>query len=237
MNLLPLARHACTRQIARNTRLNYCKCNSGALRRVQPAQRSRHLHTVVHPPRTAVDEAVVVPNISLRFSHAPRRGAGVAAAVGLGLGAGMTMFMARTALLEPSPPGTSTPTNASTNVPANAYDPNTPLPEPKGIANPYELSFGAICGICAGVFVKKGLKAAAFLLGGVFVLLQYFNRLSWIKVDWNSAGNRFQQTLYGSDGRAPTIQTAFQWLLNFVMADFQPRASFIAGFVLGLRVG
>jgi uncharacterized membrane protein (Fun14 family) len=36
----------------------------------------------------------------------------------------------------------------------------------------YELSFGAVCGICAGVFIKKGLKAFAFLLGGVFVLLQ-----------------------------------------------------------------
>lgn len=36
----------------------------------------------------------------------------------------------------------------------------------------FELSFGAVCGICAGVFVKKGVKLLAFFLGGVFVLLQ-----------------------------------------------------------------
>lgn len=36
----------------------------------------------------------------------------------------------------------------------------------------YELSFGAVCGICAGVFVKKGAKLVAFMLGGAFVMLQ-----------------------------------------------------------------
>lgn len=55
---------------------------------------------------------------------------------------------------------------------------NRPTPEVGG-GNPphsslsgYQLGFGAVCGICAGVFVKKGLKALAFLLGGVFVLMQ-----------------------------------------------------------------
>jgi FUN14 family len=36
----------------------------------------------------------------------------------------------------------------------------------------YELTFGTVCGVCAGVFVKKGAKALAFFFGGVFVLLQ-----------------------------------------------------------------
>ena len=36
----------------------------------------------------------------------------------------------------------------------------------------YELTFGTVCGICAGVFVKKGAKALAVVFGGVFVLLQ-----------------------------------------------------------------
>ena len=36
----------------------------------------------------------------------------------------------------------------------------------------YELTFGTVCGICAGVFVKKGAKTLAFVFGGVFVLLQ-----------------------------------------------------------------
>ena len=36
----------------------------------------------------------------------------------------------------------------------------------------YQLGFGTVAGLCAGIFVKKGAKAAAWLLGGVFVLLQ-----------------------------------------------------------------
>lgn len=34
------------------------------------------------------------------------------------------------------------------------------------------LSFGAVAGISTGIFIKKGLKAAGFLLGGAFVMLQ-----------------------------------------------------------------
>ena len=42
----------------------------------------------------------------------------------------------------------------------------------KPIVNVYELSFGTVCGICAGVFVKKGAIALAYVFGGIFVLLQ-----------------------------------------------------------------
>lgn len=56
----------------------------------------------------------------------------------------------------------------------------TPVPRPAGttgqppesMLNVYQLTFGTVCGICTGVFLKKGLRAIAFLLGGVFVLLQ-----------------------------------------------------------------
>jgi FUN14 domain-containing protein 1 len=56
-----------------------------------------------------------------------------------------------------------------------------PAPTPAGkadalptqsILSPYELSLGAVCGICAGVFIKKGAKLIAFFLGGVYVLMQ-----------------------------------------------------------------
>ena len=45
-------------------------------------------------------------------------------------------------------------------------------PPPQSSVNIYELGFGTMCGICAGVFIKKGVKAVAFVLGGVFVILQ-----------------------------------------------------------------
>lgn len=52
--------------------------------------------------------------------------------------------------------------------------PSRPQPgdTPNSIVSPYQLTLGGVCGICAGVFVKKGARALAFLLGGVFVLMQ-----------------------------------------------------------------
>lgn len=47
------------------------------------------------------------------------------------------------------------------------------LPPPQqSTVNMYELTFGTVCGVCAGVFVKKGAKTLAVLFGGIFVLLQ-----------------------------------------------------------------
>jgi hypothetical protein len=45
-------------------------------------------------------------------------------------------------------------------------------PPPQSAVNMYELSFGTVAGLCAGIFVKKGAKIVGFFLGGVFVLLQ-----------------------------------------------------------------
>lgn len=45
-------------------------------------------------------------------------------------------------------------------------------PPPQSSLSVYELSFGAVTGICAGVFIKKGAKAVAWFIGGIFVLLQ-----------------------------------------------------------------
>jgi hypothetical protein len=45
-------------------------------------------------------------------------------------------------------------------------------PPPASSVSLYELGFGTVAGVCAGVFVKKGAKAVAWFLGGIFVLLQ-----------------------------------------------------------------
>lgn len=37
--------------------------------------------------------------------------------------------------------------------------------------------------------------------------------------------------------KPPTVVSLWSWLVNFLTADFQPRASFLAGLVLGLRIG
>jgi len=111
---------------------------------------------------------------------------------------------------------------------------------PQSAVSIYELTFGSVCGMCAGVFIKKGAKAIAFVLGGVFVLLQYLGSTSMIRVDWAAASSRFENLFYRTEGdvrRAPTIGSLWKWLVDFLTADFQPRASFIAGLALGLRIG
>jgi len=45
-------------------------------------------------------------------------------------------------------------------------------PPPVSLISYYELSFGTVTGVCAGVFIKKGVKAVAWLFGGIFILLQ-----------------------------------------------------------------
>lgn len=60
---------------------------------------------------------------------------------------------------------TSPPFTSETGLPAE-------VDFPKSDVNVYNLGFGTVCGICSGIFIKKGAKFIAFLLGGGFVLLQ-----------------------------------------------------------------
>jgi len=138
-------------------------------------------------------------------------------------------------------------------------DSNLP-PPPASTLNLFELTFGSVCGICAGVFIKKGTKFVAFILGGTFVLLQvistsethplvpksdpctaqYLGSVSIVRVDWSRAASRFENLFYRTENgvrRPPTIGSLWNWLIDFLAADFQPRATFAAGLVLGLRIG
>ncbi|KAF8274970.1 FUN14 family-domain-containing protein [Lactarius quietus] len=114
-------------------------------------------------------------------------------------------------------------------------------PPPESSVDKYGLTFGTVCGICAGVFVKRGAKILAFFFGGIFVLLQYLGSASIIKIDWSKAAARFENLMYTTEvngvRRPPSVYSLWRWLVDFLTADFQPRASFIAGFALGIRVG
>ncbi|KAI0636832.1 FUN14 family-domain-containing protein [Trametes polyzona] len=124
---------------------------------------------------------------------------------------------------------------------AAPVQPSPAPPPPRSSVNLYELTFGSVCGVCAGVFVKKGARAVAFVMGGVFVLLQYLGSLSLVRVDWGRTATRFENLFYTTDAtgakRPPNVGSLFRWIIDFLTADFQQRASFIAGFTLGLRIG
>lgn len=65
--------------------------------------------------------------------------------------------------LQQTPPVIATP-------PSAPKDSDLP-PPPASTLNLYELTFGSVCGICAGILIKKGAKFVAFMLGA-FLLLQ-----------------------------------------------------------------
>ncbi|KAK0503152.1 FUN14 family-domain-containing protein [Armillaria luteobubalina] len=160
------------------------------------------------------------------FSFAPRffKTAGVA---GVGLG---TFLATRSSIHCDAPAGMEP-----------AAQPEVLPPPPQSSVSIYELSFGTVAGICSGVFIKKGAKAMAFFLGGIFVLLQYLVSFSVIRVDWVKMGGRFENLFYTTDAtgrkKSPTLYSLFKWIVDFLTADFQPRASFVAGLALGLRLG
>ncbi|KAI0281448.1 FUN14 family-domain-containing protein [Russula aff. rugulosa BPL654] len=175
------------------------------------------------------------------FSHhvTPSR---VAATLGTGLaGAGLGFsFYANFRKLN-CEPGTTTPSKPQSTAALGTPDLAPLPPPPESAVNMYELTFGTVCGICAGIFVKKGAKALAFAFGGIFVLLQYLSSVSIVKVDWSRAAARFEGVSYTLEAngtrRPPTVYSLWRRLIDFLTADFQPRASFIVGLALGIRIG
>jgi len=157
-----------------------------------------------------------------------------------GVGIGLSIIAAPTIFCEPPVPRSSTQPISQPSGAALPSSEATP-PPPASSVSYYELTFGTVAGVCAGVFVKKGAKALAFVLGGVFVLLQYLGSLSLVRVDWSRAATRFENLFYTKDAtgktRAPSVGSLFRWISDFLTADFQQRASFVAGFALGLRIG
>jgi len=52
---------------------------------------------------------------------------------------------------------------------------------------------------------------------------------------------RFENLFYSKDAagnkKAPTVVSLYNWFVHFLTADFPPRASFLAGLALGIRIG
>jgi FUN14 domain-containing protein 1 len=102
---------------------------------------------------------------------------------------------------------------------------SAPPPPPQSIVSVPQLTFGATCGICAGVFVKKGFKLVAFLLGGVFVLLQYLSSRRFVTVDWSAVSKSYDGAIATVDENGkivyPTPQGVLNGLIDFLTANFQ----------------
>ncbi|KNZ63191.1 uncharacterized protein VP01_1175g3 [Puccinia sorghi] len=116
----------------------------------------------------------------------------------------------------------------------------TQLDSVESILSMQKLSFGTLTGICAGVFVKKGLSFLAFLFGGAFVLLQYLHSSSLIRIDWRKWAHRYESRMWPDNKkhrRGATAKSMASRCVDFLTSDFQYRSTFTVGFLLGLRIG
>ena len=96
--------------------------------------------------------------------------------------------------------------------------------------------------IGCGVFIKKGAKAIAFLVGAGFVFLQYLRSQGLVVVKWNNISKRYNASINrrfgdGDPSNPVTVYSIWNKFINFLTADFQSRATFVAGLGLGLRLG
>ncbi|EJD05828.1 uncharacterized protein FOMMEDRAFT_153171 [Fomitiporia mediterranea MF3/22] len=162
-----------------------------------------------------------------------------------GISLGLTSFLVQRQPVSCDAPPPKPSARASPSPDSMPKDLPPLSPPPHSSFNTFELGFGTVAGICTGVFVKKGAKLLAFTLGGVFVLLQYLVNLRLVRVNWSRAESRFQDMFYSRERvvggevvkRPPTLLSLWRWLVDFLTADFPPRATFIAGMALGLRIG
>jgi len=86
------------------------------------------------------------------------------------------------------------------------------------------------------------LQAAAFTLGFVFIGLQYLSSRSFININWNALTSSYEKLVTTRTG-PPAAQggnrlaQAWYGFIDFVGANVQQRATFVAGIVLGFRLG
>lgn len=69
--------------------------------------------------------------------------------------------------------------------------------------------------------------------------LQYLGSRGLVNVDWKSMASRYERTIdsYAGTGSGSRLQRVGGRLVDFLLADFPQRSAFLAGIVLGLRIG
>ena len=91
------------------------------------------------------------------------------------------------------------------------------------------LGFGGILGWSVGFLFKKSMKLLAILLALIFIGLQFLVAKGYIQnVDWTSIG---------ADFRSFFNEEFFTHLGDFLLLNLPFGVGFLAGFVLGLKMG
>lgn len=144
------------------------------------ARASRFMSTTAAPSALRTLGTRPAPPAGMPFAVArsvPKTASGYMASVWVGLSAfcaSVAAWSAQKVWCEEPNAGAPPPLAADAKPSADEPLPDPyQQPSPKSIVDAKQLGFGTVAGICAGMFVKKGLKLIAFALGGIYILLQY----------------------------------------------------------------
>lgn len=95
-----------------------------------------------------------------------------------------------------------------------------------------QISFGALAGFAVGYALKKIGRAAAVVLGLLFIALQVLAYFGFVEVDWL----RIRQAADPLLAR-PGLERLWNGLLGVLTNNLPFAAAFVPGLLLGLRAG
>ncbi|KAF9930471.1 FUN14 domain-containing protein 1 [Linnemannia zychae] len=108
------------------------------------------------------------------------------------------------------------------------------------LINSKELTFGMAMGLCSGYLFKKLGKLMMLVIGLGFVSLQLLVNSQYVTVNWSKIESKFVDRFdVDRDGKV-TVNDAkhgFRWLMNILTRNFQFKATYVTGFVLGFKHG
>jgi uncharacterized membrane protein (Fun14 family) len=91
------------------------------------------------------------------------------------------------------------------------------------------LGFGGLCGFVTGFAVNRIARIFAFVLGVIFIAVQFFAFKGWITVDWNAIAH---STNFVNE---EAFTSNFKSLLAMLTNNLPFGGSFLAGFFLGIK--
>ncbi len=95
-----------------------------------------------------------------------------------------------------------------------------------------QVTFGGLAGYAVGYALKKLGRLLALLLGVFFIGLQFLAQAGYIEVDWTRIQKEVEPLL-----AQPALKGLWERLLATLTYNLPFGASFVAGFLLGLRAG
>ncbi|KAF9363750.1 FUN14 domain-containing protein 1 [Mortierella sp. NVP85] len=130
---------------------------------------------------------------------------------------------------------------AATNRPGAYSSPELDdLLEKEPIFKTKELTFGMMMGLCSGYLFKKLGKLMMLVVGFGFVWLQLLAGSGYIQINWPLIERRFKETFDADGDGKITLNDArygFRWLMELLTKNFQFKATYVSGYVLGFHYG